>query len=170
MNQRQGQLLIIGGGVLAVGIVVWLTWLSLTHGTSATVDTKQGITYTDSISGEVLTGFPKGVHSEGNTPNDPPLNQITITGLDDFFGTLNQDQASGILDDLTGFIRAHIGAHGTRAGALNAKISSNHQTPATYTFTLVLVNPSVSYPVTIKMPPGDTALAEVTFGKGSVAP
>lgn len=170
MRLNRGRILLIIGAVVVIGLMIFLTWYGFTR-EKPVVETAEGITYTDSISGQELTGFPEtGTGREDGSHDTPPLNEIAITGLDDFFGTINQDQARSILDDLTTFIRARVGAHGARAGALNAKITQTKSSPAEYTFTLVLVNPSVSYPVTISMPFNDTATADVTFGKGEVAP
>jgi hypothetical protein len=170
MNINRGRLLLIAGGVVVVGIMVLLTWYGFTREAPA-VKTDEGVTYTDSISGQKFTDIPtnNSGHEEGSS-EATPSNEIIITGLDDFFVTLDQDQARSILDDLTAFIRARVGAHGARAGALNARITQTKTSPATYTFTLILVDPSVSYPVTITMPFNNTATAEVTFGQGEVAP
>ena len=170
MKIDRGKLLIISGAILVIGIMVLLTWYGFTREKPA-VKTADGVTYTDSISGQELTGFPTtGSGREDGSPDTPPLNEIAITGLDDFFAKISQDQARSILDDLTTFIRAHAGAQGTRAGALKAQVIQTKSNPATYTFTLVLVSPAVSYPVTITMPYNDTATADVTFGQGEVAP
>jgi hypothetical protein len=169
MKIDKSRLLLIGGAIAVMGIMILLTWYGFTREKPA-VQTAEGVTYTDSISGQELTGFPTtGTAQEDGKADTPPSNEIIITGLDDFFATINQDQARSILDDITAFIRAHAGAQSTRAGALNARITKTMSNPATYTFTLVLVNPSVRYPVTITMPFNDTATADVSFGRGEVA-
>lgn len=160
---NRGRLIVIGGGLVLVALIGLLGWYTLTRSS-----TTYGTDYTDSISNETFT-VPTTSVSEKSDGDDTPAvtkNQIVITGLDTFFGTIEESQRQNILDELTAFIRARVGAHPARAGALNADVQQIGSNPTRYRFTLVLVNPASRYSVIITVPDsGELTSATLEFGE-----
>lgn len=155
------QLLLFGGiGFVALVLIVFLTWLGISNQAANTAKT-QGVTYTDDISGQTLTTFPSTEHADNDSAKQA-TNDIAITGMDDFFSGIDQDQAQSILGDITTFIRARTGtAAGVKAAVLNGKV--NQTGSNTYQFVLVLLNPAGRYGVTITLP-ANASTPDVTFG------
>jgi len=158
---NRGRLIVIGGGLIAIILIGLLGWYTLNR-----TSVNYGLTYTDSITNEKLTISTTDTTktSDGDTPVIAK-NQIAITGLDTFFGTVEESQRQHILSELTAFVRARIGAKPGRAGALNADVKKISDNPLRYQFTLVLVEPASKYPVTITLPgQGALVTATVDFG------
>lgn len=161
MSRKQ---LIIFGAIALITIVavIFLFWLGLTK--QATTTDSSGTTYTDTNSGQNFTAFPDttSLHGDGDS-SIAPINEVSITGMDDFVATIDQNAASNILDQLTAFVHARSGtAAGAKAAVLNSQIKQTASNPNVYQFTLVLLQSDAHYKVTITMPTAAT-LPEVTF-------
>lgn len=163
MNKKQ--LIILGTiAVSTVVLMIFLTWLGFTLHQPANSG-PNGVTYTDTTSGQNLTAFPETSNQHGDNDSGPPPNdQVTITGLDDFFAGIGQQQATDILNALTAFIHARTGtAAGAKAAVLNGQVNHTSSNPDVYKFTLVLQQSDAHYSVTITMPTTLTT-PDVTFG------
>lgn len=159
------QLLILGIIALAtIVLVIFLTWLGIATKKPENVGI-DGVTYTDQTSGQNFTAFPDTSTLHGdNDSGVSPINEVSITGMDDFVATISQDQTSSIVNELTAFIRGRTGtAAGAKASVLNGQVKQTGSNPDTYQFTLVLQQSDAHYIVTIKMPTGATT-PDVTFG------
>lgn len=124
-----------------------------------------GISYTDQISSETYTAFPERTDKPESDEMPLPLpNEISITGLEDFFSAIEQDDADSILTQLTTFIRARTGMQSTTAGVSNADVKQIARNPSKYEFTLVLLYPNSRYKVTVEITTTATT-PTVTFGE-----
>jgi hypothetical protein len=160
------QLIIFGAiALVTIVLVIFLFWLGLVNKQKSSDTDANGVTYTDTNSGQNFTAFPETstLHGDGDS-GSAPVNEVSITGMDDFFTIIGQDEASSILSDLTAFIHAHSGTGaGAKAAVLNGQVTQTSDSPKVYQFTLVLQQSDARYNVTITMPNGPTT-PDVVFG------
>lgn len=156
-------LLAIAGGAILIAIVS----LAVVFWPNQNQD-RNGTSYTDPISSEIYTAFPeRGDKAESEEMPAPLPNEISITGLEDFFSSIEQDYADSVLTQLTTFVRARTGMQPTIAGVVNADVKQTAENPSKYEFTLALLYPNARYKVTVEMPTAATT-PTVTFAELSL--
>ncbi|MGH7196919.1 MAG: hypothetical protein ACREGJ_04115 [Candidatus Saccharimonadales bacterium] len=158
MNERSITIASILVIIVGLAVIVWVV-IAMQQPEVG----KEEVIYTDKISGEARSAFPeKEEEAETGHAHETAVNQVSISGLNDFYDTIELEQAESITEALTNFLRAQAGATSVTAGVLDASVSRIADSPATYKFTLVSIDPEARYDVTVKL--SDDALTpEVTI-------
>lgn len=160
---NRNRLLIIIGVSAFIALAGFLLWLGLQSKPQS--GQNEVTNYTNSITKQSSNAYlTDNTQSENGQPQIQPYDTITIFGLDEFFATIDQTQANSILSSLTSFIRARVGAKGTQAAIVDAKVTKiSDGDPKQYTCTMQIVNPSARYTVTISIPTTTNVAPTVTF-------
>lgn len=160
----RNRIVLIIGAIAAIGIIGFLVWLGVRQFQSSNQQSTDAFTFTNSVTGKTQTSNSSPQEDvESGKPLVQEPDTITISGLDTFFGTLDQTQANSILADLTTFIRSRVGAKSAQAGIVDAKVTKTGSNPNIYKFTMAITAPAASYNVTVSIPTDTNVAPQVSF-------
>lgn len=152
MNRR---LLLIGGGI-AVLIILFI----IVVGFSSQNSSPQSTTFTNSITGQQQADNPSEIgDSQYPTGGNAPF--ASITGFDQLDKILTQDESDTLQTTLTNFLLAHSGLQTVHAGIKNSQL--NQVGDGTYQFELDVVQPQLTYQVTVVLDTTNNAVQGVDF-------